>query len=611
MAYIGRGLDKLSNVDVLDAITFTDSAGPYNITKSSTAFIPSAIQNLLIEVDGVIQASASYTISGSTITFGVSMSSSSTMNSFIHFGMGVTMTPADGTVSTIKVVDGAVTNVKLGTDISADKLVAGTVTDARLPTTMAGKTLTTANVSATTLTAAGDGSSADGKITLNCSQNTHGVKIQSPSHASAQTYTLTLPTTAPIADRILQTDGSGNLSFAEVSGGTSWQTVVTASTLTAVAGNGYPINTTSNACTVTLPASASVGDTIEFTDYARNWGTNAVTINPNSLKFQGNTTPQPVYDTNGESISITYMDATKGWIPTNDGTVSLETPQWSGTSYYLVVAGGGSGGRERGGAGGAGGYRTNYGGSAYTLGTGITYTITVGTGGAATTTNGAGNDGLNSAFTGSDITDITSTGGGYGDGTTIVGGGDGGSGGGGNDGASGGDGNEGGYTPVEGYAGGTGSSSASLYGSGGGGGASEVGENGTGSAAGDGGDGVSNSITGSAITYAGGGGGGIYNSIANIGVGGAGGGGNGGSGGNGSNNQAATAGTDALGGGGGGSARCGSYCSDSGKGGDGVVIIRMSTADYGVLTNITGTYTATVTGSDTYIKWTASGTLVI
>ena len=95
------------------------------------------------------------------------MSSSSTMNYFIHFGMGVTMTPTDGSVSTAKIVDDAVTtakilnanvtNAKLGTDISADKLVAGTVTDARLPTTMAGKTLTTANVSATTLTAAGDG----------------------------------------------------------------------------------------------------------------------------------------------------------------------------------------------------------------------------------------------------------------------------------------------------------------------------------------------------------------------------------------------------------------------------------------------------------------------
>ena len=56
--------------------------------------------------------------------------------------------------------------------------------------------------------------------------------------------------------------------------GIAWQSVVTAATLTAVAGKGYPINTTSNACTVTLPASASVGDQIIFTDYARNWNTN-------------------------------------------------------------------------------------------------------------------------------------------------------------------------------------------------------------------------------------------------------------------------------------------------------------------------------------------------
>ena len=392
MAYIGRGLDKLSNVDVLNTFSFTDSAGPYNITKGSpaVAFIPSAVQNLLIEVDGVIQASASYTITGSTITFGVSMSSSSTMNSFIHFGMGVTMTPADGTVSTIKVVDGAVTNVKLGTDISADKLVAGTVTDARLPTTMAGKTLTTANVSATTLTAAGDGSSADGKLTLNCSQNTHGVKIQSPSHASAQTYTLTLPATAPIADRILQTDGSGNLSFAEVSGGTSWQTVVTASTLTAVAGNGYPINTTSNACTVTLPGSASVGDTIEFTDYARNWATNAITLDLNSLKFQGETTPNPSYSTNGESVNIVYMNATQGWVPISDGSVVKKTG-FSGDLYYLVVAGGAGGGTATSGGGygrgggGAGGYLSNYGGTAHSAIEGNVYTVTVGSGSAAST----------------------------------------------------------------------------------------------------------------------------------------------------------------------------------------------------------------------------------
>ena len=68
----------------------------------------------------------------------------------------------------------------------------------------------------------------------------------------------------------------------------AWQSsIVTGSTLTAVAGNGYWIDTTSNACTITLPASASVGDQLIFTDYARNWGTNAVTLNQNSLNFQG------------------------------------------------------------------------------------------------------------------------------------------------------------------------------------------------------------------------------------------------------------------------------------------------------------------------------------
>ena len=90
---------------------------------------------------------------------------------------------------------------------------------------------------------------------------------------------------------------SGVVAAAAAGGGISWQSVVTASTLTAVAGNGYPINTTSNACTVTLPAAASVGDEIIFTDYARQWGANALTINQNSLNYQGQTSPNPEYDT--------------------------------------------------------------------------------------------------------------------------------------------------------------------------------------------------------------------------------------------------------------------------------------------------------------------------
>jgi len=102
MAYIGRNLEQFSNVEKLDNITFTNSAGPYNLLKGAVAFVPVNAQSLLIEVDGIIQASDSYTVSGSTITFGVSMASTSTMNSIVQLGVGLISTPADGTVTTEK-----------------------------------------------------------------------------------------------------------------------------------------------------------------------------------------------------------------------------------------------------------------------------------------------------------------------------------------------------------------------------------------------------------------------------------------------------------------------------------------------------------------------------
>jgi hypothetical protein len=82
---------------------------------------------------------------------------------------------------------------------------------------MAGKTLTGATVTTVYngLVAGGDGGSNDGQIQLNCSQNSHGVKIKAPPHSAGQSYTLTLPQSIT-NDYFLKTDGSGNLSFAEV-----------------------------------------------------------------------------------------------------------------------------------------------------------------------------------------------------------------------------------------------------------------------------------------------------------------------------------------------------------------------------------------------------------
>ena len=412
----------------------------------------------------------------------------------------------------------------------------------------------------------------------------------------------------------------GDQSYAEA--GIAWQAVSTSSTFTAVAGKAYPLNTTSNAITCTLPAAASAGDTIQFLDYNRTWATNNLTLDPNSLNFQGNTSPNPVYSTDGQSVTIVYIGATKGWIPTIDDDVTLETPQWNGTTSYLVVAGGGSGGGPRdsagdtgSGGGGAGGLRASYGsttgggGSAesdLTLGTGITYTITVGAGGAAQGTGATdGNDGVDSSISGSDITDVTSTGGGAGghsQGIPAAAGSTGGSGGGG--GAYGVTAGGSAATPTQGFAGGQ--ANASQECGGGGGGASAVGVAGqSGGTSADGGAGLAVSITGSSVTYAGGGGGGDQS--GDNGAGGAGGGGEGGGTG-GAGNADGAAGTDALGGGGGGCK--GTIGTTSGAGGIGVVIMRMATADYNLLDSITGTYTTGADGDDTWIKWTVSGTLV-
>ena len=61
----------------------------------------------------------------------------------------------------------------------------------------------------------GDGSSSDGTIQLNCSQNSHGVKIKSPAHSAGASYTLTLPTSV-VNGQFLKTDANGNLSWAAV-----------------------------------------------------------------------------------------------------------------------------------------------------------------------------------------------------------------------------------------------------------------------------------------------------------------------------------------------------------------------------------------------------------
>ena len=57
------------------------------------------------------------------------------------------------------------------------------------------------------------GNTNAGTLQLNCENNSHGVKIKSPPHSAAASYTLTLPNDDGSANQVLKTDGSGNLSW--------------------------------------------------------------------------------------------------------------------------------------------------------------------------------------------------------------------------------------------------------------------------------------------------------------------------------------------------------------------------------------------------------------
>ena len=394
------------------------------------------------------------------------------------------------------------------------------------------------------------------------------------------------------AGQVLTSNGSSPAYWANASGsGLSWQSVQT-SNFTATSGNAYPVNTTSNTVTCTLPSSPSAGNFVQLTDYAGTFFANNLIINPNGSKIDGNTVNAYIANTR-ESIALVYIDTTQGWIPYSGFNTAIPAQTYSAT--YLVVAGGGSGSdATAGGGGGAGGLLT----STANLSPGSVYTVTVGAGGSVTT-NGGGVNGSNSVLSGTGITTVTAVGGGgggnYGNPTGSAG-------------NSGGSGGGGGFCQITApSSGGSGTTSqgnsggqGGTIGEGGGGGAGAAGSNASITGGGNGGVGLQSSITGSAVYYAGGGGGGCEASGTVATTGGSGGGGAG------AYRPGSTVGqngTANTGGGGGGSYNLAHP--SAGNGGSGVVILSVPTAYYSGTT--TGSPTVTTSGSNTIIKFTSSG----
>jgi len=164
------------------------------------------------------------------------------------------------------------------------------------------------------------GNTNPGTVILNCESNSHGIKLQSPAHSAGQSYTLKFPTGNVTADRFLKvasvsgsgTTGVGQLSFGEVSGGTSYQAVKT-SGFTAVAGEGYFCNTSSAAFTATLPSSPTLGDEVTLIDYAGTFDTNNLTVGRNSQPIMG-TAADLTVSIERAGLTLVYTDSTQGWL---------------------------------------------------------------------------------------------------------------------------------------------------------------------------------------------------------------------------------------------------------------------------------------------------------
>jgi hypothetical protein len=410
---------------------------------------------------------------------------------------------------------------------------------------------------------------------------------------------------------------SGTAAGFGATGAVSWNTTVKTSGFTAVAGEGYFVNTTGGAVSVNLPA-GTAGAVVGFKDYAGTFSaSNKVTLVQNGSDKIGGSTVNATLETEGIAVTLVFIDSTQGWLVTDSGLQS-EAPtaafvtatggtittsgnfkihtftgpgtfavscagnaQGSNNVSYAVVAGGGGGGGSEavadptavtGGGGGAGGYREGkassdcYTASPLNAPSGLpvsvqSYPITVGGGGAAGTNSPReGANGSASIFS-----SITSAGGG---GTPGATGGTGGSGGGvrgacsaGNVGA----GNTPPVSPPQGNPGGILTVTSSPYGAAGGGGATAAGAtNGPSGAGGAGGAGATSSINATPTARAGGGGGANGHPGTTTAAGGTGGGGGG------SRPQInATTNT-----GGGGAGAVADSPGLGGTGGSGIVIIR-------------------------------------
>jgi len=205
MSYIGK-TPTIGNFQVCDAISVVNGQAAYTMQVNSVNVVPESANHMLVSLNGILQKpGGSFTVSGSTITFASNLATGDVIDFITLLGNVLDLgTPSDATV----------TNAK--TNFTSTSSAAG-------------------------LQIKGDGTT-DGTLQLNCSQNSHGIKLASPAHSAGQSYTVKFPTGNITADKFLKvasisgsgTSAVGQLSFADAGGGGAYDFIAKADYSSAV-----------------------------------------------------------------------------------------------------------------------------------------------------------------------------------------------------------------------------------------------------------------------------------------------------------------------------------------------------------------------------------------
>ncbi len=256
MAYLGKSPTEIFRAfSVKDSFTGDGSTTVFTLSRAAFVGSPNDVQ---VFVDNVRQepgSGKSYTIeldgnnNATQLTFTAAPEAASEIYVIISAEPTTVIVPADGTVTTAKIVTDAVDGTKIADDaIDSEHITDGSVDNIHL---------------------------ANPSFTLN------GV-------------TVNLGDTTSIA------------------AGTDWQAVKTTG-FTAVASEGYFVNTTSGAITMTLPASPSIGDEVSVIDYAGTFDTNNLTVDRNGKNIQGSAADLTV-STERAGFTLVFVDDTQGWL---------------------------------------------------------------------------------------------------------------------------------------------------------------------------------------------------------------------------------------------------------------------------------------------------------